>query len=265
MTNWETCDILNRGDSMFFQNDDISFNLIFVGEMRWPAGHHAVKARPLDALTFRRKGRGTITVGNTVYEIKEDDLLFLPRNLAYVADYEETEIVYFHFVAEEEYSAPEVFTPRNPAVFRALLSACVADWDVTAPGYQLRSKAHLMELLSEIFRQGSVADGRFPPAAQTALRFLQEGYRDPQVNISAVCAAAGISEGYFRRIFRCQFGIPPIEYLTNLRLDYARKLLSGGTVSVEQTALASGFSDVKYFSRVVKKIYGCTPSQLILR
>lgn len=53
----------------------------------------------------------------------------------------------------------------------------------------------------------------------------------------------------------------PVEYITDLRLEYARNLISGN-MPIEQAALGSGFSDPKYFARVVKKNFGCTPKDL---
>ena len=52
-----------------------------------------------------------------------------------------------------------------------------------------------------------------------------------------------------------------MEYITRLRLEYARRLIANG-VSVESTAYESGFNDPKYFARVVKKHFGCTPRNL---
>jgi AraC-like DNA-binding protein len=47
-----------------------------------------------------------------------------------------------------------------------------------------------------------------------------------------------------------------------MRLSYAEKLLSRGRYSVLEVAEMSGFSDVKYFSRVMKREYGVPPSEL---
>ena len=53
----------------------------------------------------------------------------------------------------------------------------------------------------------------------------------------------------------------PVAYITDLRLEYARNLISGG-MSIEAAAVESGFNDPKYFARRVKKHFGCTPSKL---
>ena len=169
------------------------------------------------------------------------DFLFMPGGVGYRAEYTDTEIVYFYFLTAERFPEPEVFTPPSPAFFRTLCLDGASCWDLSVPGYKLRTASALMGIL--------------------AIRFLQESFRDPEVNISAACRHGGISEGYFRRIFRQRFGISPIAYLTSLRADLGRKLLAEGA-TVESAAAACGICDPKYFSRVLKKVYGCTPSRM---
>jgi len=75
-------------------------------------------------------------------------------------------------------------------------------------------------------------------------------------------AKAHMSDTYFRRLFLNRFNMTPNKYLTSKRLIYAEKLLSTGKYSVNEASEMSGFSDVKYFCRVVKKEYGVPPSKL---
>ena len=51
-----------------------------------------------------------------------------------------------------------------------------------------------------------------------------------------------------------------MEYITKSRLESARNLISCG-VPIAQAAEQSGFNDPKYFARVVKKHFGCTPRE----
>ena len=94
-----------------------------------------------------------------------------------------------------------------------------------------------------------------------AVRGLHEGFCRSQLRIGAVCKQAAISETVFRELFRKHYGKTPVEYVTELRLEYARGLIAEG-IPVETAALESGFSDAKYFARVVRRKMGCTPRQL---
>ncbi|NLY17752.1 MAG: helix-turn-helix transcriptional regulator [Clostridiaceae bacterium] len=50
------------------------------------------------------------------------------------------------------------------------------------------------------------------------------------------------------------------EYLTNLRISYAGKLLRVSDLNVNEVAEKAGFKDYFYFTRVFKKVTGRTPS-----
>ena len=63
-----------------------------------------------------------------------------------------------------------------------------------------------------------------------------------------------------RRLFKKYYDKTTIEYITSLRLEYARNLISNG-MSIENAASESGFNDSKYFARVVKKQFGCSPRE----
>jgi AraC-like DNA-binding protein len=52
-----------------------------------------------------------------------------------------------------------------------------------------------------------------------------------------------------------------VAYITELRLEHARNRIAGG-VPIERAAAESGWGDAKYFARVVKKYFGCTPRDL---
>ena len=71
----------------------------------------------------------------------------------------------------------------------------------------------------------------------------------------------GICETSFRELFKKYYIKTPIEFITDLRIENAKGLISNG-LSVEAAAYESDFNDSKYFARIVKKKLGCTPSEL---
>ena len=73
--------------------------------------------------------------------------------------------------------------------------------------------------------------------------------------------SVNISEDYLTRIFRREMGVSPWDYLARCRVGAASELLLGSGVPLSEVALASGFQDQAYFSRVFRRIKGCTPGQ----
>ena len=74
-----------------------------------------------------------------------------------------------------------------------------------------------------------------------------------------------LSPSRYREVFRKVTGYSPVEYITLLRLRQAAELLSEGNVSIEEVALAVGYTDRLYFQRVFKKHMGVTPGNYLKR
>ena len=64
---------------------------------------------------------------------------------------------------------------------------------------------------------------------------------------------------YFSKLFKKAFGLSFIEYLTHLRIERAKSLLTQG-MSVREVSDIVGFTEPNYFTRVFKKETGLTPS-----
>ena len=73
--------------------------------------------------------------------------------------------------------------------------------------------------------------------------------------------ACFMSEGNFSRAFKQAYGVTPLQYKTQLKIDYAKYLLLGTLLKISEIAVMSGFSDPLYFSRVFKKQIGVSPEQ----
>ena len=99
-------------------------------------------------------------------------------------------------------------------------------------------------------------------AFHDAIEYMEKNYTSVECTVEEIVAKARMSNTYFRKLFLRKFNMNPIKYLISKRLIYAEKLLSTGKYSIKEVAEMSGFCDVKYFSRVVKKEYGVPPSKL---
>lgn len=89
---------------------------------------------------------------------------------------------------------------------------------------------------------------------------------NPEINLTAMIADSGYSANYIRRKFRAETGMTPGEYLTGLRITFARELLERRgalKLSVNDVSFMCGFYDVRYFSRVFWKMTECALSRYI--
>lgn len=79
-------------------------------------------------------------------------------------------------------------------------------------------------------------------------------------SIMSVCSHFGISQPYLSRLFRQHCGRTYNEFLTDLRIEEAKKLLAGGKdILIGEVAEQVGFNGQFYFSKVFKDATGLTP------
>ena len=66
---------------------------------------------------------------------------------------------------------------------------------------------------------------------------------------------------YISQLFKNEIGVGFFAYLTNIRLEKAKKLLLSTALPIADVAEQSGYGDYRVFTKVFKKAEGITPSQ----
>ena len=243
---------------MLFSGDNPVLRIEGVEHMHWGEGTFTVAPREYSALAFRLKGTANIDCGGQSYEVGTNDVLYLPQNTGYTARYTETEMLVVHFVTARSDSQVEVYALENSEEIYKMFLRLRSIWESKEPGYPLRAMSRLYALVGAIWEQESRE--ALPAHFLRAVSYINSNYRT-NLTVSGICAHAGISGTAFRQLFKKHYQETPMAYITGLRLEYARNLIAAG-VPIEIAAPESGFSDSKYFARVVKRHFGCTPRAL---
>jgi transcriptional regulator GlxA family with amidase domain len=87
---------------------------------------------------------------------------------------------------------------------------------------------------------------------------LKSRYRDVQA-VSDVVAFAGMPERTLKRRFRAATGASLIEYLQNVRIEEAKRLLEATEHSADEIGATVGYGDASFFRRLFKRLVGVTP------
>lgn len=98
-------------------------------------------------------------------------------------------------------------------------------------------------------------------AVEDAYRMILNNYSDPKFSVAALAEATHFCESYLRRVFKAEFGRSPNSLLKEIRMNQARKLISGGNMQIQQAARLVGFDDAAYFSKCFKQFFGYSPSE----
>ena len=98
-----------------------------------------------------------------------------------------------------------------------------------------------------------------------AIKFIEENYSQPTLDNSSLAAKCGISEVYFRKLFKEEFKTSPKQFIIDLRLNHAKQLLSEGKLKISAIARDCGFSNTYHFCRSFKQKFTITPTEYMLK
>lgn len=244
---------------MLYNGDNPILKIIGVERTSWRAASFQVAPRSYSALAFRIKGEAEMICGGKRVEVHSNEILYLPQGLGYTVDYTDTEMIVAHFITEKNDSLPEVYSfENNERLYKEFL-LLLSLWKNKEPGYAVYSMGQLYRIFGSLQEQQTKAT--LPAHFLKALSLINGGFLKHDLCVDDLCREAAIHPAIFRKLFKAHYGKTPGDYITDLRLEYARNLIASG-MAVESAAFESGFNDPKYFARVVKARLGCTPRSL---
>jgi AraC-like DNA-binding protein len=104
------------------------------------------------------------------------------------------------------------------------------------------------------------------PFADKVLQTVRSLYKDPDLDVPALCSAMGMSKTLLNKRIQEAFGQPVAQFIRTYRLSVAREMLrtnrENKTLNISEIAYEVGFNDPKYFSRCFAKEFGFPPSNL---
>ncbi len=252
-----------------------------------------MRSIPYDArLFYARRGAGEILVDGRAYPMHEGSVLYLPPATPYRLLAPEESVTYFALNFDLTMDARSQVVPVPPAVGDAfseddllcpvrLTDAQELNVPLHLTGMQLlepslssiggeyqkrmifcdaRMSAVLFKVLTDCVRRSRVAGNTSRRRdGGDILDYIQQHYRENLSNES-VAARFGFHKNYVSELIKIATGRPMHQYLLYIRLSHAWEMLEGGEMTIADISAACGFSDICYFSRYFKQIYGYAPS-----
>ena len=101
----------------------------------------------------------------------------------------------------------------------------------------------------------------FTDCIRDAKEYIAMHYSEP-LTLPDLAGRAYLSEEYFSRLFKKEIGKNFSEYLTEIRMHRASKLLQNNDFNINEVAEMVGFQNPSYFSNQFKRFYGITPKAM---
>ena len=232
---------------MIFEREFLSLIILDVVKIEQKNVKVKVKGRNFDALSFRMHFDARLEANGKSVTVSKGSVAYVPAKLDYLREADVDELIAIHFQTSDYVSRDiEVLRMQDPEKIEELFCKILAIWESKEEGYRYLANACLYEIFSQCRREcASIFESS--SKIKSSVEYMLGHYRDHDITIGAIAARSFMSEVYFRKIFREEFGISPQKYIVRLRLQHAIKLMSTGEYSLKDVALSSGYSDYKYF------------------
>lgn len=230
-----------------------------------------------------KRGSISFSIEGTERNMEAGDAVFIPSNLLHSArtlKKEECEFFavvfdagmimdsssygYFPAVPIDFYLEMEVLhrSPDREAI--EALERIFAAIDRPAKECELMIRGQLMTVWQCIYNKhlSGYADdySRSLSAVRRAVELMDSRYTDA-LTLEEIAQAAGMSEGYFCRVFKAQTGFTPFEYINRQRIARSCEMLKDSGKRIADIAIECGYNNISYFNRTFAKFLKVSPSE----
>ena len=212
-------------------------------------------------------GKGEYHVRNKVFRLEAGDCFLVVPNepIFYRADPEDP--YEYYWVGFHGHNATEIMTHcgfytddnfvcragEDSAEMRALMAEMCA--------FEESSEKNELVMLGDFYRLlGLLIDesGRFEPdlgrdeTLERINRYISMNYQQ-NLSVDGLARYLNVHRSSLYRLMMKEYGVSPVEYIRNYRLDQALFMLKRSDMMTKQIAVACGFQDVNYFCKLFRK------------
>ena len=220
------------------------------------------------ALFYVVKGRGVFKCDGKVYDVQKDESFMVFPETEYSLECDalypwELKYIEFHGVDITWILSLTAFSKATPIAPK--ISGLAEFYDITCADmhmvYQsIRTHAMLYYLFSYYIEHFPYALKLCNSYVEAACEYILANYVDYKCTPSAVSEFLKLDRTYLYKLFKKETGVSVGEYISRYRVERASVMLKRTELSVKNIAIAVGFMDQLYFSRVFKKYMHMSPT-----
>ncbi|MDQ6421555.1 response regulator [Paenibacillus sp. LHD-117] len=124
---------------------------------------------------------------------------------------------------------------------------------------QLRAETGL--LLDRMRQAYEEHNSRLEPDLMHQIKQYIEQHSHEDISLDVIGKKAGLSPFYISKMFKEQLGVNYIDFLTECRIEKAKKLMGDPEKSLKEITFEVGYHDPNYFSKVFKKMCDVSPTE----
>ena len=203
-------------------------------------------------------GNNITTIENKEYSISPGDVMIIPPNTVHSGKSDTYYNDIYIQVENMDFSAVTVIHDNDGSIL-SLLKLLHKAYVEKEKNY-IEITDSLFETICLYLHKYRIDTYKYPFVNELK-NVIYENISNADFSILETVKKMGFNSDYVRRCYKEELGMTPLEYLTKLRIDTAKKLLIQETfISVEAVSFECGFYDCFYFSRLFKKHVGVSPA-----
>ena len=205
------------------------------------------------------KGRCTATSHDTVLEVEKEEIMCFEGHMN-IKPSPDCEIMGLNIdgIIAEKYSKEVGTAFITSGIFAPFLPQQIVQ---VVEGYDSLSEIYISNISFEILNILSHGDKKTVIASKTiidAVRLIKENYANVY-GVEELAQSLNISKSHLVREFYKYTGTTPGKYLTTVRIDAVKQLLTQTSLQLNVIAQQTGFSGDNYLCKAFKKVTGETP------
>jgi len=245
---------------LIFEQEYIVFELFDVLYAEQSYAKRITTDRNFEALSFRFKSNTVIETDKQQIELCDNSICYFPSNVPYTRISKEDKLVVIHFKTFNYHTnSIECIFPDEPEKYRELFTKLLDTWNNKDVSYKHESAALLNRIFSELYKDNAAICSE--NKISEGVLYIKKNFFQQDFSLSDAASKSFMSEQYFRRLFKKEFGMSPKKYVIENRIKRAQALILTNHYTISEISELCGYSDYNHFSTEFKKITGISPSK----
>lgn len=213
------------------------------------------------------RGKGSFTIKDRVYNLKKGNIFVIrPNEITYYeADKNDPwKYIWIGFQCSYESNVLRQATFLNEDILYSQAAEYIFKEMLDASKINQTKELFLTSKLYELFsllieEKKNIAEQDFPEIyVMKAESFILANYMN-DITVEGISKFLGINRVYFSGIFKRAKGKSPKQYIVDVRLEKAAKLILSSNLTPSEVAKSTGYKDIFNFSKMFKKKFGVAP------
>lgn len=213
--------------------------------------------------TFVLKGRLKYSINGTIYEVRENDAIFVaPNNIIERFEINEpVKYVSYNFLAAEGAKLPE--GPFLKGIISEQIVAVISCFSASHIAETYSTKEKVISLLNYVLHEiNDILDFKSSnPHIINIIKHINDHITEP-ITLSSVSAAIGLTKEYTAHIFKKETDTTVTDYIHQRKMLLAKDMIERTKYPLHDISERLGYEGYSYFSRVFKQHFGISPTKI---